>query len=400
LADILVKGVRKAYDRGRVSAVGGSAGIDLTIRDGELFVLLGPSGCGKTTLLRMIAGLEACDSGAIMIGSRDVTDLPPRRRDLAMVFQNYAVFPHLTVRQNIGFGLRMKGGVGGGVIDSKVRWAAGLVELSELLDRRPAQLSGGQRQRVAVARALAVSPSVLLMDEPLSNLDALLRMKFRSDLKRIVREVGTTVIYVTHDQVEALSLGDRMAVMKDGLIVQVDAPLSVYDRPDSTFVGGFLGTPPMNFLPVAIDTVEASTVEASTGEASTVEASTGEASTGEASTAGSDSADDGVRAMVGPDGDAFSAPESLRGHAGRELLAGIRGENVELTDEARPGFVRGKVAVIEPLGSATQVTLTVAGSELKVVAAASFTAPMGGTLWLRPVADKVRWYDPDTGMGI
>ena len=359
MADILVKGVRKAYDRGRVSAVGGSGGIDLTVRDGELFVLLGPSGCGKTTLLRMIAGLEACDSGAIMIGSRDVTDLPPRRRDLAMVFQNYAVFPHLTVRQNIGFGLRMKGGVGGGVIDSKVRWAAGLVELSELLDRRPAQLSGGQRQRVAVARALAVSPSVLLMDEPLSNLDALLRMKFRSDLKRIVREVGTTVIYVTHDQVEALSLADRMAVMKDGLIVQADAPLLVYDRPASTFVGGFLGTPPMNFLPAAID---------------------------------------GGRAMVGPDGDAFPAPESLRGHAGRQLLAGIRGESVEVTDSARPGFLRAKLLVIEPLGFQALLTASVAGHELKVLAPADFSAPAGGNLWLRPVPDKVRWYDPDTGL--
>ena len=369
MADILVKDVRKAYDRGRVSAVGGSAGIDLTIRDGELFVLLGPSGCGKTTLLRMIAGLEACDGGAIVIGSRDVTDLPPRRRDLAMVFQNYAVFPHLTVRQNIGFGLRMKGGVGGGVIDSKVRWAAGLVELSELLDRRPGQLSGGQRQRVAVARALAVSPSVLLMDEPLSNLDALLRMKFRSDLKRIVREVGTTVIYVTHDQVEALSLADRMAVMRDGLIVQVDAPLSVYDRPASTFVGGFLGTPPMNFLPVAIDAAEPSHAG-------------------------------GVRAMVGPDGDAFPAPESVRGHAGRELLAGIRGENVEVTHSARPGFVRGKVLVIEPLGYQTLLTASVAGHELKVLAPPDFTSAAGSALWLRPVADKVRWYDPETGRAL
>src|SRR6185437_11016594 len=239
----------KTFDRGRVAAVDS---VDLTVADGELFVLLGPSGCGKTTLLRMIAGLEAADSGSIVIGDREVTTLPPRKRDLAMVFQNYAVFPHLTVEQNIAFGLRMKGGAGAAEITGKVRQAADLVDLGGLLDRRPAQLSGGQQQRVAVARALAVSPSVLLMDEPLSNLDALLRLKFRSDLKRIVHELGTTVIYVTHDQAEALSLADRMAVMK-GRIVQAGPPLEVYDHPASTFVGGFLGSPPMNFLPVAID---------------------------------------------------------------------------------------------------------------------------------------------------
>src|SRR5262249_10084575 len=242
MADIVVRGVRKSFDRGRVPAV---SDVDLTVADGEFFVLLGPSGCGKTTLLRMIAGLELADSGTVTIGGRDVTTLPPRRRDLAMVFQNYAVFPHLTVAQNIAFGLKMKH-TDARTVDERVRWAADMVELSDLLLRRPGQLSGGQRQRVAGARAVGAGPAVLLMEEPLSNLDALLRLKFRSDLKRIVHELKTTTIYVTHDQVEALSLADRLAVMRDGRIVQCDKPLRVYEHPASTFIGGFLWHPPVH----------------------------------------------------------------------------------------------------------------------------------------------------------
>jgi multiple sugar transport system ATP-binding protein len=333
LADIRVSSVRKTFDRGRVTAVDS---VDLTVADGELFVLLGPSGCGKTTLLRMIAGLEAADSGTILIGDRDVTMLPPRKRDLAMVFQNYAVFPHLTVEQNIAFGLRMKGGADAAAIKEKARQAAELVDLGGLLGRRPAQLSGGQRQRVAVARAIAVGPSVLLMDEPLSNLDALLRLKFRSDLKRIVHELRTTVIYVTHDQVEALSLADRMAVMREGQIVQAGPPLEVYDHPASTFVGGFLGSPPMNFLP-------------------------------------------------------------MRSPAGWQLLAGIRGENLELAAEPGQGGVPGKILVVEPLGAQTLVTVASEGTEVKVLTSPGYTARAGGDVWLRPAPDKIRWYDPGTG---
>jgi len=372
VADIVIRAVRKTFDRGRVTAVDS---VDLTVADGELFVLLGPSGCGKTTLLRMIAGLEAADRGTIMIGDREVTTLPPRKRDLAMVFQNYAVFPHLTVEQNIAFGLRMKGDAGATEIKEKVRQAAELVDLGGLLGRRPAQLSGGQQQRVAVARALAVSPAVLLMDEPLSNLDALLRLKFRSDLKRIVHELGTTVIYVTHDQVEALSLADRMAVMREGQIVQAGPPLEVYDHPASTFVGGFLGSPPMNFLPVAID---------------------GAVSPGPRSP---DAAcpDDGPRAMVGPRGDSFPAPEAMRGWCGRELLAGIRGENMDVLSERGPGAVAGKVLVVEPLGAQTLVTVASEDTEVKVLTAPGYTAPPGRDVWLRPAPDKVRWYDPDSG---
>ena len=355
MAGIVVRGVSKSFDRGRVTAV---RDVDLTVADGEFFVLLGPSGCGKTTLLRMIAGLELADSGTVTIGQRDVTTLPPRQRDLAMVFQNYAVFPHLTVFQNIAFGLRMKH-TDAATTDERARWAADMVELSGLLQRRPGQLSGGQRQRVAVARAIAAGPSVLLMDEPLSNLDALLRLKFRSDLKRIVHELKTTTIYVTHDQVEALSLGDRLAVMRDGEIVQCDAPLRVYSRPVSTFVGGFIGNPPMNFLPV--------TAEVTDGQ---------------------------VRARVGAH--AFPAPEELRALAGRPLLAGIRGENVVPADSQAPGAIPSRVRVVEPLGSHVLVTVTIEGTEFKVLAASDFTPAEDAVLWLRPAPEKVRWFDPDT----
>jgi multiple sugar transport system ATP-binding protein len=355
MAGIVVRGVSKFFDRGRVAAV---SDVHLTVADGEFFVLLGPSGCGKTTLLRMIAGLEVADRGTVTIGQRDVTTLPPRQRDLAMVFQNYAVFPHLTVFQNIAFGLKMKH-TDARVIDERVHWAADLVELSGLLQRRPGQLSGGQQQRVAVARAIAAGPSVLLMDEPLSSLDALLRLKFRSDLKRLSRELKTTTIYVTHDQVEALSLADRLAVMRDGQIVQCDPPLRVYEHPVSTFVGGFIGNPPMNFLPV--------TIEVTDGQ---------------------------PRARVGAH--AFPAPEGLRGLAGRQLLAGIRGENVGLAAGQEPGAVPGRVRVVEPLGSHVLVTVTIAGTELKVMAPSDFTAAEDTDLWLCPVPEKVRWFDPGT----
>jgi multiple sugar transport system ATP-binding protein len=355
MADIVVRGVTKSFDRGRVTAV---SDVDLTVADGEFFVLLGPSGCGKTTLLRMIAGLEFADSGTVTIGNRDVTTLPPRRRDLAMVFQNYAVFPHLTVFENIAFGLKMKH-TDAATIDERVRWAADLVELSGLLQRSPGQLSGGQRQRVAVARAIAAGPSVLLMDEPLSSLDALLRLKFRSDLKRISRELKTTTVYVTHDQVEALSLGDRLAVMRDGRIVQCDAPLRVYEHPVSTFVGGFIGNPPMNFLPATLEVT-----------------------------------DGRLLARVGAH--AFPAPEELRGLAGRRLLAGIRGENVVTAVGPVPGAVPGRVRVVEPLGSHVLVTVMIEDTEFKVLAQSDFAAPEDAELWLRPVPEKVRWFDPDT----
>ena len=214
--------------------------MSLTVADGEFIVLLGPSGCGKTTLLRCLAGLEKVDAGRILIGERDVTELPPGRRRIAMVFQSYAVFPHMTLYDNIAFGLKMQK-ESKATIKERVESVAELVHIEDLLERYPAQISGGQRQRVALARAIATKADVLLMDEPLSNLDALLRMEMRAELKALLRQLGTTTIYVTHDQVEALSMGDRIAVMKAGVIAQVDTPLAVYDHPADTYVGGFVG---------------------------------------------------------------------------------------------------------------------------------------------------------------
>ncbi|WP_420104291.1 ABC transporter ATP-binding protein [Bosea sp. (in: a-proteobacteria)] len=246
MATITIERVAKRF--GEVTAL---AELDLTVADGEFLALLGPSGCGKTTLLRIIAGLESQTSGRVLIGGRDVSALPPRKRGLAMVFQNYAVFPHLTVYENVAFGLRMAK-ADKARIAAQVEKTVALLHIEALLKRHPAQLSGGQRQRVAVARALAVEPAVLLMDEPLSNLDALLRLEMRAELKAVLSGAGTTTIYVTHDQTEAMGLADRIAVMHGGRIEQIGTPSDIYDRPATRFVGGFVGSPPMNFLELPV----------------------------------------------------------------------------------------------------------------------------------------------------
>ncbi|MBV9134742.1 MAG: ABC transporter ATP-binding protein [Chloroflexi bacterium] len=346
MADIRIEGVGKTYPGGKTPAV---ENINLTIHDGEFMVLLGPSGCGKTTLLRMLAGLEYPDTGRISIGDRDVTDLPPRKRGLAMVFQSYAVFPHLTVFENIAFGLRMQKRPAIEV-RGRVENAAGLLQLEPYLQRYPAQLSGGQRQRVAVARAIVMEPSVLLMDEPLSNLDALLRLQFRAELKKLVSEVKTTTVYVTHDQVEALSLGDRIAVMRSGQILQVAQPMQVYDEPATEFVGSFIGNPPMNFL------------HASSSGASMV-------TIGEQSLA--------APAAL-PDGD---------------VLVGIRAENLQAftSPPAGEGALKAETVVVEPLGSHNLVTATVEGQVLKVVTRTDFAVQPGAPIWLEPEPDKLRW---------
>jgi len=242
MASVAFETVRKVF--GKTMAL---KDVDLLVRDGEFMVLLGPSGCGKTTLLRCLAGLERIDGGTVRIGDREVSDLPPRDRNIAMVFQSYAVFPHMKVYDNIAFGLRMRK-KSKAEIEKRVKEGAALLQLEPFLDRYPAQLSGGQRQRVAVARAVVTDAPVLLMDEPLSNLDALLRLHARAELKRLHTDVRRTTVYVTHDQIEALSMGDRIAVMKDGEIVQIDTPVVLYDRPASVFVGSFIGSPPMNFM--------------------------------------------------------------------------------------------------------------------------------------------------------
>jgi multiple sugar transport system ATP-binding protein len=244
MASVRLERVEKTYPNGHVAA----KGLDLEIPDGEFMVLVGPSGCGKSTALRMIAGLETPTGGRIVIGERDVTTVPPQGRDIAMVFQSYALYPHMTVRENLAFGLRMRG-VAKETIDGRVEEAARALALDTVLERKPAQLSGGQRQRVALGRAIVREPKVFLFDEPLSNLDAKLRVETRAELARLHRRLRATVVYVTHDQEEAMTLGSRVAVMRDGFLQQVAPPMELYRRPANQFVAGFVGSPAMNFLP-------------------------------------------------------------------------------------------------------------------------------------------------------
>jgi len=244
MASIRLEQVWKKYPNGHVAA----RGVNLAIADGEFMVLVGPSGCGKSTALRMIAGLETPSEGRVVIGDRDVTELPPQDRDIAMVFQSYALYPHMTVRENLGFGLRMRG-VAAAAIATRVEGAAKALGLDTVLDRKPGQLSGGQRQRVALGRAIVREPLAFLFDEPLSNLDAKLRLETRAELARLHRRLAATMVYVTHDQEEALTLGSRVAVMSEGRVEQVGPPLEVYRRPATVFVATFVGSPAMNLLP-------------------------------------------------------------------------------------------------------------------------------------------------------
>ncbi len=359
MSEIRIESVNKSF--GDKLAVNDA---NLTIHEQEFLVLVGPSGCGKTTLLRAIAGLGMADSGRITIGGRDVTYLPPRQRNISMVFQSYAIFPHMTVRDNIGFGLKMNG-VDTTEISRRVNDAAELLHIEELLDRRPAAMSGGQRQRVAVARALAMQAEVLLMDEPLSNLDALLRLEMRAELKKLLAEVNATTVYVTHDQIEALSMGDRVAVMKDGVIQQVADPTTVYDRPANKFVGSFIGNPPMNFVDGAL--------ERSPG-GGPVTVKVGEVS-------------------LSPDPSLDSA---LRTIDGDRVIVGIRAENMEALPDANDGAFAVDVSVVEPLGSQNLLTMDVAGHRMKISTHPSFPVEAGQRLWIRFPGDKIRWVDPNT----
>ena len=308
--------------------------VDLDVEAGECLVLLGPSGCGKTTLLRLVAGLEPLDSGAIWIGDRRVDALDPARRDVAMVFQNYALYPHLTAFDNIAFPLRTRG-VRPAEIDCRVREAAGRVGLTDLLARRPAQLSGGQQQRVALARAIVRNPTVYLMDEPLSNLDAQLRLQTRTELKRLHRELGTTTIYVTHDQGEAMTLGSRIAVMQRGSIVQTAAPLELYRQPVNTFVATFLGSPPMNLI----------------------------------------------------DADGDGAPRTL----------GIRPEDVEISASPVDGWEAARTLVVEAMGSETLVTLEYRAHRLVARVPGDVSLQQGHTAWIRLPANRIVTFDSNTG---
>jgi multiple sugar transport system ATP-binding protein len=357
MAEIRIENVTKRF--GSFIAVND---VSLTISDREFMVLLGPSGCGKTTLLRAIAGLGMADEGRISIGGRDVTYLPPRERGISMVFQSYAIFPHMTVFDNIAFGLKMQK-MDRAEIDDRVHRAGEMLHIEKMLDRYPSKMSGGQRQRVAVARAIAMQSQVLLMDEPLSNLDALLRLEMRAELKRLLSELGATTIYVTHDQIEAMSMGDRIAVMRDGIIEQVDRPTTVYDTPANQFIGGFIGTPPMNFLEGQVQR-------------------------------------ENGRSVV-QIGDFSLTPHPLMqrilsGYDGKSIIVGIRAENMETLASPAEDALKASVLVVEPLGSQNLLTVAFGTHRIKVSTHPSFETHADADVWLRFPADNIRWIDPDT----
>ena len=327
MAQVVLKDLNKKYDE--VHAV---KDVNLTIRDKEFMVFVGPSGCGKTTTLRMVAGLEEITSGEISIGDRVVNDLPPKDRDIAMVFQNYALYPHMSVYDNMAFGLKMRK-FPKPEIAKRVQDAAEILGIQELLKRKPRQLSGGQRQRVAVGRAIVRHPQVFLFDEPLSNLDAKLRVQMRVELKRLHERLETTAIYVTHDQVEAMTLGDRVVVMKDGVVQQVGEPMELYNRPANKFVAGFIGSPAMNFAEVTI---------AESGGGLWAETT-------------------GIRVKVPPARD-----QVMRPHTGKRATLGVRPEALRIANGSDPAeyVFDATVDVVEPLGSEILLNITAGANAL------------------------------------
>ncbi len=335
--------------------------LSLEIEDGEFMVLVGPSGCGKSTSLRMLAGLEEVTAGTISIGDRDITHVPPKDRDIAMVFQNYALYPHMTVADNMGFALKMAG-VSKAERATRVTEAAKLLDLEDFLDRKPKALSGGQRQRVAMGRAIVRQPQVFCMDEPLSNLDAKLRVSTRTQIAALQQRLGITTVYVTHDQVEAMTMGDRVAVMKDGILQQVDTPLALYDRPANLFVAGFIGSPAMNLLP------------------------------------GKPGADG--RVMV--DGHELAVDRQAMSRATGEVTLGVRPESWRIAQEGEDGYPI-KVAVIEELGADAFLYGTPAvdgGDPLRQVVLrveARRDLVKGATVRLTTTPDKVHVFDTATG---
>ena len=353
MASVSLRKLEKSYGALRIVK-----GIDLEIADGEFVVFVGPSGCGKSTTLRMVAGLETISGGEIRIGNTVVNDLPPRGRDIAMVFQDYALYPHKTVRENMGFSLKVRG-VPQSEANQRITEAAEMLGIGHLLERRPGQLSGGQRQRVAMGRAIVRRPQVFLFDEPLSNLDAKLRGQVRTEIKRLHQQIGTTIIYVTHDQVEAMTLADRIVILKNGEIEQVGTPDEVYNRPQSVFVGGFVGSPAMNFA---------------RGRMS------------------------GGRVLLN-NGDSLSSEAIRLGKAsaldGREILVGIRPEHFGgVTDAATS--VSAEVQVVEPLGSDTLVHFNI-GSDMLTARMPPDSRPMvGETIRVGVDPSRVHVFDAES----
>ncbi|CAN5725497.1 sn-glycerol-3-phosphate ABC transporter ATP-binding protein UgpC [soil metagenome] len=361
MATVTFDGIWKRY--GEVVAV---KDLNLKIEDGEFMVLVGPSGCGKTTSLRMIAGLEEISEGTLSIGDRVVNHVAPKDRDIAMVFQSYALYPHMTVYDNMAFGLKLRK-TPKADIDRRVKEAAAMLSAENLLQRKPRELSGGQRQRVALGRAIVREPAVFLMDEPLSNLDAKLRVQTRAEIARLHQRLGTTTVYVTHDQVEAMTMGQRIAVMSEALLQQVGTPQELYDHPDNRFVAGFIGSPSMNFLEVAVQR---------SGDA------------------------------VALKGDGLDIPlpdrykDSIKDHKGDQLIVGLRPEHLDVKSEGPSGTLMGKADVVEYLGNEELIHVSVAGHDLVALIDSSNRVRPGDALELKVALDKVHLFDPESTLAL
>ena len=419
MASVKLEGIRKIY-QGTAEHVA-VHGVDLDVADGEFVVLVGPSGCGKSTTLRMIAGLESITAGVLSIDGRVVNDVPPKNRDIAMVFQNYALYPHMTVRDNLAFALKLRK-TPPADIDRRVAKAAEILGITDYLERRPRALSGGQRQRVALGRAIVREPKVFLFDEPLSNLDAQLRVQMRREIAKLHNDLGATMIYVTHDQVEAMTLGDRIVVMRDGVIQQADTPLVTYNYPINRFVAGFIGMPPMNFFDGTIKMANGQMVFEE-GKLAHARAVAGAAPGGGAAGGGNGKPrSDEPTVMVGEltlPGNGFTLPlsklesavaERLAGQVGRHVVLGIRPEHFHLHstgDHVAPMNVR--VSVTEPLGNDMDVYMSTALHDHvvgRVEAPASGSAAAGGLAMnsqLTVYVDlrKVHFFEPGvTGMNL
>jgi multiple sugar transport system ATP-binding protein len=353
MAAVQIKAVEKYFGTTHIIR-----GVDIDMEDGQFTVLVGPSGCGKSTLLRMIAGLEEITRGDIVIGGRVVNNMMPKERDIAMVFQNYALYPHMTVRENMTFSLKLANQPKA-TADERVRKAADILGLNDLLERYPRQLSGGQRQRVAMGRCIVRDPQVFLFDEPLSNLDAKLRVQMRTEIKELHQRLKTTSIYVTHDQIEAMTMADKIVVMRDGIVEQTGSPLEVYDRPANQFVAGFIGSPAMNFLPGVL--------KRSGGQARVEFA----------------------------DGLSLPAPQGAAGSDGQRVVYGTRPEHMALAEGA--DGVPGEVVVVEPTGADTQVFTKLAGVEVTSVFRDRHAFRPGETIRLRPDPSRAHLFDAASG---
>jgi len=351
MAQVTLSGIRKSY--GSLEVI---HGIDLAIQDGEFIVMVGPSGCGKSTLLRMVAGLEQITAGELSIGDRKVNDLEPKDRDIAMVFQNYALYPHMSVYENMSYGLKIRG-MSKAEIEQRVRKAADILQLGEYLQRKPRQLSGGQRQRVAMGRAIVREPSVFLFDEPLSNLDAKLRVQMRIELKLLHQRLKVTSIYVTHDQVEAMTLADRLVVMNSGVAEQIGTPIEVYERPATVFVAGFIGSPAMNFMP-AETTSDGRAVKLANGEA---------------------------------------LPLAQAAPAGKAITLGVRPEHLTLSDGQAPDLFHLGVEVTEKLGADTLVHGRIGGDLLTARLPGTSSVANGDRLALGTTPDRLHLFDRESG---